>query len=156
MATPVSTPRRPMWCSFWLTTWVGGPELLRGTVSTPRIDSLAADGLRLRNYTVEAQCTPTRSAILTGRLPVRSGTTSVPLPGQGNSGLASWEYTLAELFSDAGYATGAFGKWHLGEVAGRLPIDQGFDEWFGIKNSSDEAGYSSYPLFRELGYPVPQ
>jgi arylsulfatase A-like enzyme len=117
---------------------------------------LAADGLRLRNYTVEAQCTPTRSAILTGRLPVRSGTTSVPLPGQGNSGLASWEYTLAELFSDAGYATGAFGKWHLGEVAGRLPIDQGFDEWFGIKNSSDEAGYSSYPLFRELGYPVPQ
>jgi arylsulfatase A-like enzyme len=127
-----------------------------GTVATPRIDSLAAAGLRFRNYTVEAQCTPTRSAILTGRLPVRSGTTSVPLPGQGDSGLAPWEYTLAELFSDAGYATGAFGKWHLGEVVGRLPIDQGFDEWFGIKNSSDEAGYSSYSLFREMGYPVPQ
>jgi arylsulfatase A-like enzyme len=127
-----------------------------GTVPTPRIDSIATDGLRFNNYTVEAQCTPTRSAILTGRLPVRSGTMRVPLPGQGAYGLAPWEYTLAELFSDAGYATAAFGKWHLGEVAGRLPIDQGFDEWFGIKNSSDEAGYSSYKLFRELGYPEPQ
>ena len=57
-----------------------------GTAATPRIDSLAASGLRFRNYTVEAQCTPTRSAILTGRLPVRSGTTSVPLPGLGDSG----------------------------------------------------------------------
>jgi arylsulfatase len=80
----------------------------------------------------------------------------VPLPGEGDSGLAPWEYTLAELFSDAGYATAAFGKWHLGEVEGRLPTDQGFDEWFGIKNSSDEAGYTSYKLFRELGYPEPQ
>jgi arylsulfatase A-like enzyme len=126
-----------------------------GTVPTPRIDSIARDGLRLQNYTVEAQCTPTRSALLTGRLPVRSGTTMVPLAG-GDYGLAPWEYTLAELFSDAGYATAAFGKWHLGEVRGRLPTDQGFDEWFGIKNTSDEAGYSTYPLFRELGYPDPQ
>src|SRR5262249_40303029 len=96
-----------------------------GTVATPRIDSLAGEGLRFRNYTGGAQCTPARSAILTGRLPVRSGTTVVPMPGQGDYGLAPWEYTLAELFSDAGYATGAFGKWHLGEVAGRLPTDQG-------------------------------
>jgi arylsulfatase len=80
----------------------------------------------------------------------------VPFPGEGDSGLAPWEYTLAELFSDAGYATAAFGKWHLGEVPGRLPTDQGFDEWFGIKNSSDEAGYTSYKLYRELGYPEPQ
>lgn len=127
-----------------------------GTVPTPRIDSIATDGLRFNNYTVEAQCTPSRAAILTGRLPVQSGTMRVPFPGEGDSGLAPWEYTLAELFSDAGYATAAFGKWHLGEVPGRLPTDQGFDEWFGIKNSSDEAGYSSYKLFRELGYPEPQ
>jgi len=127
-----------------------------GTVPTPRIDSIAKDGLRFNNYTVEAQCTPSRSAILTGRLPVRSGTMRVPFPGEGDYGLAPWEYTVAELFSDAGYATAAFGKWHLGEVPGRLPTDQGFDEWFGIKNSSDEAGYSSYKLFRALGYPEPQ
>ncbi len=127
-----------------------------GTVPTPRIDTIANEGLRLNNYTVEAQCTPSRSAIMTGRLPVRSGTTRVPLPGEGASGLAPWEYTLGKLFSDAGYATAAYGKWHLGEVAGRLPTDQGFDEWFGIKNSSDEAGYASYKLFREMGYPTPQ
>ena len=99
-----------------------------------------AQGLRLKNYNVEAQCTPTRSAMLTGRLPIRTGNCSVPLPGQGEYGLAPWEYTLGELFSDAGYATAAFGKWHVGDVEGRLPTDQGFDEWFGIKNTSDEAG----------------
>ena len=76
--------------------------------------------------------------------------------GQGDYGLAPWEYTLGELFSDAGYATAAFGKWHVGDVEGRLPTDQGFDEWFGIKNTSDEAGYSSYPLFAESGYPMPK
>jgi arylsulfatase len=64
--------------------------------------------------------------------------------------------TLGELFSDAGYATAAFGKWHVGDIEGRLPTDQGFDEWFGIKNTSDESGYSSYPLFAESGFPVPK
>jgi arylsulfatase len=137
------------------TGW-GDLSVYGGTVPTPRIDALARNGMRLNNYTVEAQCTPSRAAIMTGRLPVRSGTTRVPLPGEGLSGLAPWEFTLGELFSGAGYATALFGKWHLGEEAGRLPTDQGFDEWFGIKNSSDEAGYSSYKLFREMGYPEPQ
>jgi arylsulfatase len=127
-----------------------------GTAPTPRIDALANQGLRFRNYNVEAQCTPTRSAILTGRLPIRTGCYSVPLPGQGEYGLAPWEYTLGELFSDAGYATALYGKWHVGEAEGRLPIDQGFDEWFGIKNTSDESAYSSYPLFSASGFPVPK
>ena len=70
----------------------------------------------------------------------------MPFPGQGN-GLVPWEYTIAELLSDAGYATSLWGKWHLGETEGRLPIDQGFDEWWGYKNSADEAGYSSYATF---------
>jgi arylsulfatase A-like enzyme len=109
-----------------------------GTAPTPRIEALASQGLRFKNYNVEAQCTPTRSAILTGRLPVRTGCYSIPLPGQGEYGLAPWEYTIGELFSDAGYATALYGKWHVGEAEGRLPIDQGFDEWFGIKNTSDE------------------
>ena len=99
-----------------------------GMAPTPRLDQLADEGIRFQNYNVEAQCTPTRSAIMTGRLPKRSGTTFVPLPGQGDYGLSPWEYTLAELFSDAGYATALFGKWHLGDVEGRLPTDQGFDE----------------------------
>ena len=126
-----------------------------GTVPTPNIDKVASEGVRFTNYNVEVQCTPTRSAIMTGRHPVRSGTTSVPFPGQGESGLVPWEYTIAELLSDAGYATAMYGKWHVGDAEGRLPSDQGFDEWWGIKNSSDEAGYTAWPLFKETGMPVP-
>ena len=126
-----------------------------GQTPTPRIDALAAEGIRFNNYTVEAQCTPTRSAILTGRHAVRSGTLRVPLPGEGLAGLAPWEYTLADLLSDAGYATALYGKWHLGDTPGRLPTDQGFDEWWGYPNSADEAGYSAWPLFAESGCPTP-
>jgi len=126
-----------------------------GTIPTPRIDKFASEGIRFNNYNVEAQCTPTRSAILTGRHPVRSGTLRVPYPGEGEAGLAPWEYTIAELLSDGGYATAMYGKWHVGDTDGRLPNDQGFDEWWGIKNSSDEAGYTAWPLFKESGMPVP-
>jgi arylsulfatase A-like enzyme len=126
-----------------------------GTIPTPRIDKFASEGLRFNNYNVEAQCTPTRSAILTGRHPVRSGTLRVPYPGEGEAGLAPWKYTIAELLSDGGYATAMYGKWHVGDIDGRLPNDQGFDEWWGIKNSSDEAGYTAWPLFKESGMPVP-
>jgi arylsulfatase A-like enzyme len=133
----------------------GSFSVYGGTVHTPRIDQLANEGIRFNNYNVEAQCTPTRSAIHTGRLPVRSGTFSIPLPGQGESGLAPWEYTIANLLSDAGYATALYGKWHLGEHQGRLPTDQGYDEWWGIVNSWDEAGYTAWPLFKESGIPVP-
>jgi len=126
-----------------------------GQTPTPRIDALAAEGIRFTNYNVEVQCTPTRSAILTGRHPVRSGTLRVPYPGEGASGLAPWEYTLANLLSDAGYATALYGKWHLGDTQGRLPNDQGFDEWWGYPNSADEAGYSAWPLFTESGCHTP-
>ena len=105
---------------------------------TPRIDQLASEGMRLTNFNVEAQCTPSRSAILTGRFAIRSGTHSVPIGG-GVDGLTQWEVTLAEVLSKSGYATAAFGKWHLGSRQGRLPNDQGFDEWFGIPRTTDEA-----------------
>ena len=126
-----------------------------GTVPTPRIDKMASEGIRFNNYNVEVQCTPTRSAIHTGRYSVRSGTYRVPFPGQGASGMSPWEYTIAKLFSDAGYATALYGKWHLGNVQGRLPNDQGYDEWWGIEDSWDEAGYTAWPLFKESGVPVP-
>jgi arylsulfatase A-like enzyme len=57
---------------------------------------------------------------------------------------------VAELQSDAGYATSLFGKWHLGEVEGRLPTDQGFDEWWGYKNSTDETAHTSYATYRAI------
>ena len=56
----------------------------------------------------------------------------------GPDGLTPWEYALAKLLSDAGYATALYGKWHLGTVEGRLPTNQGFDEWYGIPRSTDE------------------
>jgi arylsulfatase len=126
-----------------------------GVTPTPRIDQLAKEGIRFNNYNVEAQCTPTRSAILTGRMPIRSGTYKIPHPASGPYGLSRWEYTIAQLVSDAGYATALYGKWHLGEVPGRLPTDLGFDQWWGIKNTWDEAGYTADPLFKESGMETP-
>lgn len=83
---------------------------------------------------------------MTGRLPIRSGTQKVPAPGE-PQGMAPWEYTIAELLSDSNYATAAYGKWHIGDKDGRLPNDQGFDEWYGIKESAMAASFSSTPQF---------
>jgi arylsulfatase A-like enzyme len=131
-----------------------------GSTPTPRIDQLAGAGIRFNNYTVESQCSPTRSAILTGRQSVRSGTYKAPYPGEGEGGLVPWEYTIANVLSDAGYATSLWGKWHLGEEEGRLPTDQGFDEWWGYRNSVDECGWTSYATFNAIakaqGIEVPQ
>jgi arylsulfatase A-like enzyme len=128
-----------------------GGGILRGA-PTPNIDKLAAEGTRLLNFNVESQCTPSRSAILTGRFAIRSGTHSVPLPGTPD-GLTQWEETLAEVLSRAGYATGAFGKWHLGSDQGRLPNVQGFDEWYGIPRTTDESMFPSQPGAQALGMP---
>jgi arylsulfatase A-like enzyme len=117
----------------------GGGEL-RGA-PTPRLDTLAEEGMLLQNFNVEPQCTPTRSAFMTGRRPIRSGTTKVVWGML--YGLTNWEVTIAELFSGVGYQTGMFGKWHIGDVPGRFPTDQGFDEWYGVANTTDESEYSS-------------
>ena len=114
-----------------------GGGVLRGA-PTPRIDTLATEGIRLLNFNVEAQCTPSRSALMTGRFPIRSGTYEVPLGGVPD-GLTQWEITIAELLSAQGYATGMWGKWHLGSAEERFPTHQGFDEWYGIPRTYDEA-----------------
>lgn len=114
---------------------------------TPHIDQLADEGMRFTNFNVEAECTPSRSALLTGRYAIRSGTTrAIPIQGL-PQGLAPWEHTLAELLKEKGYQTSIYGKWHLGNIKGRYPTDQGFDEWWGIPNSTgnvmwpDAVGY---------------
>ena len=71
---------------------------------------------------------------MTGRLPIRSGIGKAIAAGA-PGGLHPWEITLAEMLSDAGYRTAMFGKWHLGASEGRLPTDQGFDEWFGFETT---------------------
>jgi len=133
----------------------GDISLQGGSVPTPRIENFAAQGTRFTNFNVQNQCTPTRSAIHTGRLPIRSGTQRVPAPGE-PQGMAPWEYTIAELLSDAGYATAMFGKWHIGDRDSRLPNDQGYDEWYGTKESAMEASYTSTPQFDPEVFPVPQ
>jgi arylsulfatase len=127
--------------------WGWGDISVQGsTIPTPRIDALAAEGMRLLNFNVQNQCTPTRSALHTGRLPIRSGTQKVAGPGEPD-GLSPWEYTIAELLSDAGYATALYGKWHIGSKVGSHPNDQGYDEWWGINEGSNAAAYTSTPQF---------
>jgi len=127
--------------------WGWGDISIQGsTVQTPRIDQFASEGIRFTNFNVQNQCTPTRSALHTGRLPIRSGTQKVAAPGEPD-GLPPWEYTIAELLSDAGYATTLNGKWHIGSKVGRMPNDQGYDEWWGINEGSNAAGYTSTPQF---------
>jgi arylsulfatase A-like enzyme len=130
-----------------------GGGILRGAV-TPRIDKLAAQGTRLLNYSVESQCTPSRSALLTGRFALRSGTMRVNR-GAGVYGLTQWEITLAEVLRTLGYATGIFGKWHLGNTDGRFPTDQGFDVWYGIPNSTSVSPWASSTGFDPKAAPVP-
>ncbi len=131
-----------------------GGGVLRGA-PTPRLDRLAEAGIRFTNFNVEVECTPSRSALMTGRLPVRSGTWRAGSPGL-PGGLAPWEITLAEMLSDAGYATAIFGKWHLGDSPGRYPTDQGFDEWWGFPFSTNLATYVDRVGFDPKASQVPQ
>jgi arylsulfatase len=106
---------------------------VRGAI-TPRLDRLAAEGLRLNNFNVEFSCTVSRAALLTGRYAVRTGATQ-------GAGITLWEVTIAEALKSIGYATGLFGKWHLGgdRPENRNPSQQGFDEYYGIPRTSNEA-----------------
>lgn len=108
------------------------------TIRTPHLDRMAREGMRLTQfYSASPACTASRYALLTGRLPVRSGFSWVLYP-QSERGLHPREVTLAEGLKQAGYATAAYGKWHLGTTrAGYLPLQQGFDEYFGLPYSND-------------------
>ena len=133
----------------WGEPGFNGGGIIRGA-PTPRLDQLAAEGVRLTNFNVESQCTPSRAAIMSGRYAIRTGNGTIPLGG-GVYGLTQWEVTMAEMLSDAGYTTGMFGKWHLGHTEGRFPTDQGFDEWYGIPNSSDETPWEVLDGYAESG-----
>jgi arylsulfatase A-like enzyme len=107
----------------------GGGEL-RGA-PTPRIDRLAAEGVRLTQFLVEPGCTPSRAALMTGRYSIRAGLSLVAVEGTDIS-LPAKEITMAEMLREAGYATALFGKWHLGSQPYSQPQNKGFDEFYGI------------------------
>jgi len=129
-----------------------GGGILRGA-ATPRIDAFATEGFRLANYAPEAQCTPSRTALMTGRYAIRTGNHTVALAGA-ESGIVAWERTLGDLFSAAGYTTMCMGKWHIGDSAGRWPTDHGFDEWYGPPHSYDEAMWERDPWYDPERDPV--
>jgi len=117
-----------------------GAGEVRG-MPTPRIDSIAAQGLRLTQFFVEPGCTPSRAALMTGRYSQRAGLSSIIVGGTPNT-LQAGEVTLGELFKSMGYATGYTGKWHLGASEISWPTRQGFDEYrVGVVETTDGTLY---------------
>lgn len=111
------------------------------TIKSPNIDQMAVEGQKWTSFYVAANvCTPSRSGILTGRLPVRTGMYSnkrrVLFPDS-DGGLPAYENTIAKLLKGVGYSTGAIGKWHLGHLPQYLPTSHGFDSYYGIPYSND-------------------
>lgn len=118
---------------------VGIPEIqkLRG-FETPHINQMAAEGINFMRMYTEPSCTQSRAAVITGRHPIRNGLVNVGFPYE-YGGLAASEITMAEVLSDAGYATAFFGKAHMGDIEESYMTRQGFDEavW---------TPYNQYPI----------
>jgi arylsulfatase A-like enzyme len=104
---------------------------------TPHLDRLAREGMRFTSfYAAQAVCSASRAALLTGCFPNRIGILGALGP-RSRVGLNPTETTLAEVLRERGYATGIFGKWHLGDAPEFLPTRHGFDEYFGLPYSND-------------------
>ena len=120
-------------------------------VPTPTLDGLATQGVRFTNFNVEYSCIVSRIALLTGRYGLRTGD---GLTG----GMTLWEVTIAEALRSIGYATGIYGKWHVGGdkwQGRREPTQQGFDEWYGIPETSHVTQFTSFEGFDAARNEVP-
>jgi arylsulfatase A len=134
-----AAPRRPNIVWIWADNLAYGDLGIYGSdrVKTPAIDGLARGGVRFTQYYVaHTVCSPSRVALLTGRQPFRAGIVDVLRPDS-PSGIPASEITLAEALRNQGYATQAIGKWHLGDRREFLPLQHGFDRYFGLPYSMD-------------------
>ncbi|MEW4562317.1 sulfatase [Bremerella sp. JC770] len=123
------------------------------TIRTRHLDQMAGEGMKFTQFYVAAPvCTPSRAALMTGRLPCRSGMCSnkrrVLFPNS-NGGIPAEEVTIAEALKEGGYATACIGKWHLGHHKQFLPTNNGFDYYYGIPYSNDMDRLASAPKGRQ-------
>ena len=123
------------------------------TIRTPGLDRMAAEGMRFTQfYSASSVCTPSRAALMTGRLPIRSGMCSdrrrVLFPNS-KGGIPQSEITIAEALKSKGYTTACIGKWHLGHLPEFLPTSNGFDSYLGIPYSNDMDALKTAPRSRE-------
>jgi arylsulfatase A-like enzyme len=121
---------------------------------TPNIDSIAAQGILFTDHYAQPSCTAGRAAFITGQMPIRTGMTTVGIPGS-TRGIQKEDPTLAEVLKSQGYATAQFGKNHLGDRNEFLPTVHGFDEWFGNLyhlNAEEEPEELDYPGQRSPEY----
>jgi arylsulfatase A-like enzyme len=139
---------------------LGYGDLDSPALDTPNLDRMAGEGARLTSfYASAALCTPSRAGMLTGRYPVRTHMTNPLYPAghpmnllmdvlgryaYGVRGIPRDEILLPEVLSRRGYRTGMVGKWHLGDRAGHLPKDRGFDSFYGALYSNDVQPYAIY------------
>src|SRR5215510_2883774 len=135
-----------IWCDD-IGTWNVGAYTHGMMGHTPSIDSLAKDGMLFTDHYGQPSCTAGRAAFIMGQLPIRTGMTTVGIPGSAR-GIQKEDPTLAEVLKAQGYATAQFGKNHLGDRNEFLPTRHGFDEWFGNLyhlNAEEEPEELDYP-----------
>ena len=122
---------------------------------TPNIDRIAHEGMRFTDYYGDQSCTAGRSSFITGQTPLRTGLSKVGLPGS-DLGISDRDITIAEVLKTQGYATGQFGKNHLGDKDEHLPTNHGFDEFFGnlyhlnAEEEPEDVDYPKDPAFRKM------
>src|SRR6266545_4322723 len=137
--------------------WFNVGAYHRGMMSgkTPNLDKLASEGMMFTDYYAEASCTAGRANFITGQLPIRTGLTTVGQAGA-DVGIPAEAATLATALKAQGYATGQFGKNHLGDLNKYLPTVHGFDDYFGnlyhlnAEEEPERRTYPQDPKFKEM------
>src|SRR6188472_2314373 len=156
-ALPLSAQQKPNIVVIWgddIGYWNVGAYTHGMMGRTPNIDSISRDGALFTDHYGQPSCTAGRAAFIMGQLPVRTGMTTVGIPGS-TRGIQKTDPTLAEVLKPLGYATAQFGKNHLGDRNEFLPTAHGFDEWFGNLyhlNAEEEPEELDYPGQKNAEY----